>query len=246
MYNYRNVIYIITTPYTGCIEMGYADDLADRLHTLNEYVPGFHPYAVYSTDSKNAEHALFAIIDEFIPVVRVESTEEGKIRDRELLRLSPEQGYRLLERIAVISHTENNLHRLLNDGETAYSTVTDDPRTMLEPGHAKWFCWDDDFPVSSVRILQIEIDGIPYNAKNMTEAYRTIHKALYGRYPEAYEYTGKWFSHDGKGMRISYKVGDDGYIETNIRTSTKFKTIESIAKRASLDSSAVRFFVEKI
>ena len=247
MYNYHDAIYIVTTPYSGCIEMGYTDDLADRLRVLNSDVSTndeFSPYAVYLTESKNAEKALSDLIEELIPVVRVQSMDGKNLRDHELLRLSPEQGYSLLEKIAVISHTEGSLHRLINNGETEFSTVTDDPRVVLEPGKAQWFNWDDDFPVTRMKILQAEVESMPYNVKNITEAYRKIHQLLYEEYPKAYRDAGSWFSHDGRGMRISYQIAENAYVESNISTKAKLRSIRKIAKKAGLDSNDVRFFAE--
>lgn len=113
MTNYKNVIYILTNPlYAGYVKIGYASDLYSRLASLNTgMLRNFEPYAVYETPVKNADKQFHAIIDDLAPIVRARVINGQKIQDKEFFKLEPEQAYDILQHIAMLTGTENRLHR---------------------------------------------------------------------------------------------------------------------------------------
>ena len=122
--NYKNVIYILTNPlYAGYIKIGYASDLNARLCSLNTgMLRDFEPYAVYETDVKNADKSLHAIIDDLAPIVRARVVNGQKVKDKEFFKLEPEQAYELLRHIAVMTATEDKLHKK-GDSDNSDNTV---------------------------------------------------------------------------------------------------------------------------
>lgn len=113
MKNYKNVIYILTNPlYAGYIKIGYASDLQQRLSSLNTgMLRNFEAYAVYETNVKNADKSFHAIIDDLAPIVRARVINGQRVQDKEFFKLEPEQAYDLLKHIAVMTGTENRLHK---------------------------------------------------------------------------------------------------------------------------------------
>lgn len=111
--NYKNVIYILTNPlYAGYIKIGYASDLKQRLASLNTgMLRNFDVFAVYETPVRNADKQLHYIIDDLAPIVRARVINGQKVQDKEFYKLEPEQAYDLLLHIAIMTGTENRLHK---------------------------------------------------------------------------------------------------------------------------------------
>lgn len=111
--NYHNCIYILTNPlYAGYVKIGYATDLISRLASLNTgMLRNFDMYAVYETPNKLADKQFHALIDDLAPIVRARVIAGQKIQDKEFFKLEPEQAYDLFHHIAVMTGTENKLHK---------------------------------------------------------------------------------------------------------------------------------------
>ena len=118
----KGVIYILTNPsFSDFIKLGYADSLERRLKQLNrsEAVPyAFRAYAVYEVDKKLTDRELHKLIDSLNSDLRAKEIFDGKERAKEFYKMSAEQGYSILERIARISGTKDKLKRMSPEGHS--------------------------------------------------------------------------------------------------------------------------------
>lgn len=110
----KGVIYIFTNPsFPEYVKIGYADDVNERLKTLNASpaIPfAFRAYATYEVDHKLEDKKVHKLIDTINPELRSVENVNGKIRKREFYQMSKEQAYTLIECIAEISGTKDRLH----------------------------------------------------------------------------------------------------------------------------------------
>jgi hypothetical protein len=110
----KGVIYILTNPsFPEYVKIGYADDVNERLKTLNTSpaIPfAFRVYATYEVDHKLEDKKVHKLIDTINPALRSVETVNGKTRKREFYQMSKEQAYTLFECIAEISGTKDRLH----------------------------------------------------------------------------------------------------------------------------------------
>ena len=108
-------IYILTNPsFPEYVKIGFATDVEKRLRQLNSSsaVPfAFRIYATYEVATKLTDKALHRLIDDLNPDLHSIEEYKGKTRVREFFAMSPESAYNLLEAIAKISGTEENLKR---------------------------------------------------------------------------------------------------------------------------------------
>lgn len=108
------VIYIFTNPsFPEYVKIGYADDVNERLKTLNASpaIPfAFRVYATYDVDHKLEDKKVHRLIDTINPELRSIENINGKTRKREFYQMSKEQAYTLFECIAEISGTKDRLH----------------------------------------------------------------------------------------------------------------------------------------
>lgn len=134
--NYKNVIYILTNPlYAGYIKIGYASDLKQRLASLNTgMLRNFDVFAVYETPVRNADKQLHYIIDDLAPIVRARVINGQKVQDKEFYKLEPEQAYDLLLHIAIMTGTENRLHKAVE-----VETYITSPSAQSTPAAAKTY-----------------------------------------------------------------------------------------------------------
>lgn len=109
----NGVIYILKNPsFPDYIKIGYAQDLENRLKTLNNSsaIPyAFRAYATYETANKLTDKELHKIIDSLNPNLRTIENFDGKQRVREFYAMSAEDAYAILESIAKISNTTDKL-----------------------------------------------------------------------------------------------------------------------------------------
>ncbi len=114
------VIYILTNPsFPEYVKIGYAADLEKRLAQLNhsECIPfAFRAYAVYHTKRSLSDKELHNIIDSLNPDLRAIDSFDGKKRKKEFYAMSAEDAYSLLESIAKLSGTTNQLQRMTPEG----------------------------------------------------------------------------------------------------------------------------------
>ncbi len=114
------VIYILTNPsFPDYVKIGYATDLEKRLAQLNhsECIPfAFRAYAVYHTTRSLSDKELHNIIDSLNPDLRAIDSFDGKKRKKEFYAMSAEDAYSLLESIAKLSGTTDQLQRMTPEG----------------------------------------------------------------------------------------------------------------------------------
>lgn len=113
MMNYKNCLYVLTNPlYAGYVKIGYASDLNSRLATLNtSMLKNFEVFCIYETQTKNADLEFHKIINDLVPILRARVINSKKIQDKEFFKLEPEQAYNILQHIAIMTNTENKLHK---------------------------------------------------------------------------------------------------------------------------------------
>lgn len=106
-------IYILKNPsFPDYIKIGYADDVYNRLKTLNDKsaVPfAFRLYAYYKVNHRLEDKTVHEIIDKLNPSLRAKDNIDGKERKREFFEMSAEDAYDILRCIAKINGLEDNL-----------------------------------------------------------------------------------------------------------------------------------------
>ena len=108
------VIYILTNPsFPSLVKIGYADNLEDRVRTLNNN-PGlpysFRVYATYEVKERLEDLRIHKIIDKLNPTLRCQEIVNGKTRTREFFTMSADTAYQIFEAMAEISGTSDRLH----------------------------------------------------------------------------------------------------------------------------------------
>jgi hypothetical protein len=102
----HGVIYILLNPaFPHLIKIGYADDVINRLKSLNKNsgIPAdFHVYATYEVFARLEDKKIHDIIDTLDPTLRYN-------KRREFYEMAPEKAYRILESIATINGLQDNL-----------------------------------------------------------------------------------------------------------------------------------------
>lgn len=108
----------------------------------------------------------------------------------------------------------------------------------------EWINWDEDIDLTNKKILQVEVMGTLMETKDMSDAYRKIHKSLFGLEPIIYyKLNFAWFNQTKEGMRRPYELSESAYIETNKSNQSKFNSIKKIAEAMQLDSNDIRLLM---
>lgn len=116
---YRCCLYFDKSKLPGLCKIDYADDLNERLKSLNrsECIPyAFRVYAVYEVNERLKDIAIHNMIDSINPTLRAIETFDGKRRKKEFYAMNADDAYAILETIAKISGTLERLHRLTPEG----------------------------------------------------------------------------------------------------------------------------------
>lgn len=104
--SYIGYIYILVNPaFPNLVKLGYADDIACRLRTLNRNsgIPDpYHCYAAYRVKKRLEDLKLHDLIDTLNPSLR-------HSQNREFYEMSVEDAYNILSIIAKITGTEEQL-----------------------------------------------------------------------------------------------------------------------------------------
>lgn len=104
----KGYIYIMTNPcLQNMVKIGYAKDVEERRKQLSSTaLPyDYEIYATYETPGKLEDKKLHKLIDTLNPELRV-------TKSREFFVMSPEEAFDLLEAIAIISGSQDKLHRI--------------------------------------------------------------------------------------------------------------------------------------
>ena len=129
-------IYILTNPsIPEFVKIGYADNLVNRLKTINsstEVPLAFRLYAYYEVNKRLLDQEFHNIIDKLNPELRSRETINGKERKREFFAISKETAYNILEAIATISNTESRLHLCEEDTYSVKNEETDELDKIID------------------------------------------------------------------------------------------------------------------
>lgn len=209
MKKYCGVIYILTNPsFPDYVKIGYAANIEQRLRQLNrsETIPyAFRVYAIYKVEQKLTDTNLHELIDKLNPDLRTIETFDGKERTKEFYAMSPEDAYSLLECIAKISGTTDQLKRMKPEGhEIADEQLADEikeesrrPAVCLTkigiPVGAELRFIDND----TIRVKVVDDHRIEYNGE--TTSLSALAKRLKGwkhrpQGPQFFSYNGKRIS----------------------------------------------------
>ena len=104
----RGYIYIMTNPaLINMVKIGYATDVEERRKQLSTTALPYEyeVFATYETEGNLEDKKLHQLIDDLNSDLRVS-------KNREFYVMTPEQAYRLLEAIAIISGTTKKLKRV--------------------------------------------------------------------------------------------------------------------------------------
>ena len=139
----KGVIYILTNPsFPDYVKIGYAHDLEKRLNQLNrsETIPfAFRAHAIYEVASELTDKELHKLIDSLNPNLRTIETFDGKKRVKEFYAMSAEEAFSLLECIAKISGTKNNLKRMSPEGHEVFDEqIAEEVRNSVRKGPFKF------------------------------------------------------------------------------------------------------------
>lgn len=204
----KGVIYILTNPsFPDYIKIGYATDIEKRLKQLNrsETIPfAFRVYAIYEVTTELTDKELHKLIDALNPDLRTIETFDGKERVKEFYAMSPEDGYALLECIAKISGTTENLKRMKPEGhEILDEQVANDIREIARKGPFRFT--DCGIPIgatiefiedSTIKATVIDDRKIEYNGE--TTSVSALAQKLKG-FDHAVQGT-LWFTYKGKRL----------------------------------------------
>lgn len=106
--NKKGYIYIMTNPaLINMVKIGYATNVEERRKQLSTTALPYEyeVYATYETNGNLEDKKLHQLIDDLNSDLRVS-------KNREFYVMTPEQAYRLLEAIAIISGTSKKLRKI--------------------------------------------------------------------------------------------------------------------------------------
>lgn len=175
------VIYILTNPsFPAYVKIGYADDLKERLKTLNrsECVPfAFRAYAVYEVEERLEDITFHDMIDRINPDLRAIETFDGKKRKKEFYAMTPEDAYAILEAIATLSGTLENLHRMTPEGHEIADEIMADEFSRTVVYTEESFFKDSDKKIkdlySKLREKIVEFGDVAVEAKKYYIAFKS-------------------------------------------------------------------------
>lgn len=107
-----------------------------------------------------------------------------------------------------------------------------------------WVNWDEEYDFTSKSINYVSIMGVVKKVTNITDVYKKVHEALYDIDPTVY-HSGKysWFKLMEKGFKKPYRIGKDGFVETNKNSQQKMESIKTIAKALDMTSGDIVYSV---
>ena len=119
--NCSGAIYILTNPIFNAVKIGYATNIEARRADLSKStaIPlDFELYAYYEVSKFAADKALHSIISTINPELRINPA-------KEFFNITPEDAYKIFERISVITDTENRLHLIKEEADLDNSSSDD-------------------------------------------------------------------------------------------------------------------------
>ena len=205
------VIYILTNPsFPDYVKIGYATDIEKRLKQLNrsECIPfAFRVYATYDVSTPLQDRELHGLIDRLNPELRAIDTFDGKTRTKEFYAMTKEDAYALLESIAKLSGTMDQLQRLTPEGhEVVDEEVAAEIQEEAKERKAPFSFARCGIPTGTEIVLsghpevvatvkddrQIEYQGEVYSLSSLAQKILQTHYPLQG--PVHWLYQGKKLS----------------------------------------------------
>lgn len=191
----KGLVYILTNPcLDGWVKIGMTerDDIERRLQELNSptNIPlSYRCYAVYEVDNPlEVEKSIHGIIDMVDDSLHArERLDNGRIREREFFKISPEKAYGIFKNIALLRNDIDKLKLYtptsmqLQEQEVAESRIKRSNNSFrllnIAIGEEITFLYDDDI---TAKVLdeknKVEYQGVTYSvsrlaAKILTEKY---------------------------------------------------------------------------
>lgn len=157
---YCGCIYIfVNKSFPDFVKIGYTEDVKRRLQDLNSECGTPYPfraYAKYYVKKPLADKILHRLLDTINPNLRSKDMIGDSVRVREFFKMSCEDAYLLLDSIAKISNTEENLVKLNGDGSIKYET-----KHQKQKNHKKRLNFKDlQIPVGSFLKFEGLCDGV--------------------------------------------------------------------------------------
>ncbi|MBO4868801.1 MAG: GIY-YIG nuclease family protein [Clostridia bacterium] len=174
------VIYILTNPsFPEYVKIGYADDLNNRLKSLNrnECIPfAFRVYAYYEVKERLKDIAIHNMIDKINPNLRAIETFDGKKRKKEFYAMSAEDAYEILKTISTLSGTSGRLHKTTPEGHEIVDEIiaeeVEKNFTYSEDTHINKACSSIQELYYRIRESITSLEGVTVESKKLYVAFK--------------------------------------------------------------------------
>ena len=182
----RGLVYILTNPcLDGWVKIGMTErnDIEIRLQELNSppNIPlSFRCYATYEVENPfDVERRIHSLIDRVDDSLHArEQLNNGRIREREFFKISPETAYGIFKDIAALRGDTNKLHLYTPTLDQAQEQELAESRTKrsnnsfellnINVGEEITFLYDETI---AAKVLddknQIEFDGVQYSVTGL-------------------------------------------------------------------------------
>ena len=182
----RGLVYILTNPcLDGWVKIGMTErnDIERRLQELNSppNIPlSFRCYATYEVENPlDVESRIHSLIDRVDDSLHArEQLNNGRIREREFFKISPETAYGIFKDIAALRGDTNKLHLYTPTLDQAQEQELAESRTKrsnnsfellnINVGEEITFLYDETI---AAKVLddknQIEFDGVQYSVTGL-------------------------------------------------------------------------------
>lgn len=213
----RGLVYILTNPcLDGWVKIGMTErnDIERRLQELNSppNIPlSYRCYATYEVDNPlEVERRIHSLIDRVDDSLHArEQLNNGRIREREFFKISPETAYGIFKDIAVLRGDSNKLRLYTPTLDQSQEQELAENRTKrsnnsfellnIHIGEEISFLYDDTITAKVLnKKNQIEFDGVQYSVTGLAR------KILFERYDWAENlHVNGWRFFTKDGMSLS-------------------------------------------
>ena len=213
----RGLVYILTNPcLDGWVKIGMTErnDIERRLQELNSppNIPlSYRCYATYEVENPlEVERRIHSLIDRVDDSLHArEQLNNGRVREREFFKISPETAYGIFKDIAVLRGDANNLKLYTPTLDQSQEQELAENRTKrsnnsfellnISIGEEISFLYDDTIVAKVLnRKNQVEFDGVQYSVTGLAR------KILFERFDwtENLHVNGwRFFTKDGVSLR---------------------------------------------
>lgn len=212
----KGIVYILTNPcLDGWVKIGMTErnDIEKRLKELNSptNIPlSYRCYATYEVENAHdVEQRIHSIIDRVDDSLRArELLDNGKVREREFFKISPETAYGIFKDIAILRNDANNLKLSVPTDDQSQEQELAEIRTKranssfkklgIAAGEEIKFLYDDSIVVKVLNEKnQIELNGESYS---VTALARKILIEQYGWTERLHVNGWRFFTKDGVSL----------------------------------------------